>query len=99
MKRALHNLSPEERVTLTPYIRENTKTRPLDHLNGVVQELVSSGILYAPGRQFDMTVGVAFSMHPWAWEYLRRNPKLLMVTEEEAQQLEARRQGRLRRRV
>jgi len=36
---------------------------------------------------------MAFNIQPWAWEYLRKNDRLLMVTEAEAQQLEEHRHG------
>jgi hypothetical protein len=89
----LKSLSPDEKAVLSRYILANKKTEYFDHTDGIARSLVAQGILYVPSQSFDITVGVAHIIQPWAWEYLRERPELLKVTEAEFEQLNQRARG------
>jgi hypothetical protein len=72
----LHSLTPTEKKILAVYITRQTRSQPLDIRDGVVNSLVSAGIIYRAS-----SVGVftdfAFAIQPWAWTYLNKHPNLL----------------------
>jgi hypothetical protein len=77
-QQALHGLSPAEQAVLRGYIFENTKTQYFALDNGVVQGLVSAGVLYRSANVGDVLTGFPFNIQPWAWQYLHFNRHLLI---------------------
>lgn len=75
-ERRLHDLTPEERAVLRCYLENDTRTQrfPLD--DGAVQELVSFGVLRV-ASSLGTRHSFAYNIQPWAWDYLRANPRLL----------------------
>ena len=77
-KNILENLSPDEKDLLSKYFENNTKTLNFSMHDGTVMNLRAQGILFIPSitaRGWSMST--AFSMQPWAWEYLNKNQQLL----------------------
>jgi hypothetical protein len=74
---ALHNLTPEEKGYLTPYIEGQQNTVNVGMDDGVMAGLCSKGIVYLAANMGDLINGFAFNLQPWAREYLEKNPQLL----------------------
>ena len=75
-KKRLHALTPREKQILAVYIIQQTLSQPLDIKSGVVNSLVSAGIIYRASSVGNFT-DFEFVIQPWAWTYLNENPKLL----------------------
>jgi superinfection exclusion protein B len=74
-KKKLHNLTREEKILLSHYIYENTKTQKLNPFSGVVNGLVYENIIY---RAAQMGVeGIDYNIQDWAWDYLQENKHLI----------------------
>lgn len=75
--RLLSNLSLDEKKFLRLYIDGDTKNVRSDFTaSGTANTLVSQGILYLP-QQVSIQGSVSYSIHVWAWEMLKNNPKYL----------------------
>jgi hypothetical protein len=74
---ALHNLTPEEKGYLIPYIEGQQNTVNVGMDDGVMAGLRSKGITYLAANMGDLLNGFAFNLQPWAREYLEQNPNLL----------------------
>jgi len=76
-KEALHQLTPEEKGYLVPYIegRKNSIYVGID--NGIMSGLEAKRITYRASSMGNLLDGFAFNLQPWAREYLEENPHLL----------------------
>lgn len=76
-KEALHNLTPEEKGYLIPYIEGQKNTVNVGMNDGVMAGLRSNGITYLAANMGSSINGFAFNLQPWAREYLKKNTHLL----------------------
>jgi superinfection exclusion protein B len=76
-EKRLHNLTEAEKQILRFYIAEQTKTNVLRFDDGVVQGLVSVGIIYQAASVGNVLEEFAYNISDFAWDYLRRNIYLL----------------------
>lgn len=73
----LHLLTPAERAILQKYIAEDTRTQKLSLYDGVARELVREHIIFTPNNVRGYENSLPHNIQPWAWDYLKKNPKLL----------------------
>lgn len=73
----LHNLTPEERGYLAPYVLENINTQKFEIEDGIIGGLLSKEIVFRSSNVFDMSEGVPYNIQSWAKDYLRDHPALL----------------------
>ncbi|CAJ1762150.1 hypothetical protein PEKONANI_00066 [Aeromonas jandaei] len=73
----LHNLTPEEKGYLIPYIARKQNTIYVGMDDGIMAGLRAQGITYLAASMGDMHNGFAFNLQPWAREYLDKHPNLL----------------------
>jgi hypothetical protein len=73
----LHRLTEEEKKILRFYIAQQTKTNVLRFDDGVVQGLVSAGIIFQSASIGNILEGFAYNITDDAWEHLHINPGLL----------------------
>ena len=74
----LHDLTPHEKLILKVYLDQNTRTQYLNIGNGVVTGLVHEEILYRSANIGNLSSGFAYNIQPWAFDYLRQHPELLL---------------------
>lgn len=71
-------LTPEEKNFLAGYLKEKSRIQRHWRNSSVAAVLMSEGILYVAVEQ-GMTDRFPFTIYPWAWEYLKKNPHLVAV--------------------
>lgn len=76
----LHRLTEDEKQILRYYLAYNTRANMLRVENGVVQELVSEGIIYRSASVGSLLEGFAHNISDLAWDYLNLHPELLEGT-------------------
>jgi superinfection exclusion protein B len=77
-QRRLHELTPEEKAILRPYLQQNTNTQFLGWQRGDVMELVEEGIItFTQTATLREGLGTPFNMRPWAKRYLSEHPELV----------------------
>ncbi|MEY2563398.1 MAG: hypothetical protein QOH88_1591 [Verrucomicrobiota bacterium] len=76
----LHRLTEDEKQILRFYFAEETRSNILRIDDGVVQELVSEGIIYRSASLGNMLEGFAHNIGDIAWDYLHVYPNLLEGT-------------------
>lgn len=76
-RKQLHELTPEEKGYLAPFIVEEENTIYVDMSDGIAGGLHHKGIIYRASNVFDMLKGVPYNLQPWAREYLAQHPQLL----------------------
>ena len=76
----LHRLTEDEKQILRYYLARNTRANMLRMENGVVQELVSEGIIYRSANMGNLLEGFAHNISDVAWDYLNLHPELLEGT-------------------
>lgn len=76
-KQKLHELTPDEKAYLVPYVVEDANTQYFLIEDGVVGGLVQNGVLYQSSQIGSLVDGWAFNLQPWAKTYLKENPNLL----------------------
>ncbi len=76
----LHSLTEDEKQILRFYIHRNTRANDLRIQDGIVNGLVSSGIIYQSASAGDIVMGFAHNMSEIAWNYLHVYPHLLEGT-------------------
>ena len=80
-KKRLKHLTPGEKRILKSFIDKNTRIQRLTFDSGIIVGLEFDDIIYRATDASETTPGgsvlVDFSIRPWAWNYLRRNPNLL----------------------
>ncbi|MDM0109849.1 superinfection exclusion B family protein [Variovorax sp. J22R24] len=75
--RWLADLTPDEKAHLLPYISEAETTQYLAVDDGVVNGLISKGVLYRAASVGSVVDGFAVNMQPWARKCLNKDPELL----------------------
>ncbi len=73
----LHDLTPDEKGYLEPYILANENTQYFLIEDGISGGLEAKGIIYKSSSIGDMLNGLAYNIQPWAKEYLLKNKYLL----------------------
>ena len=73
----LHDLTPEEKAYLVPYVLRDEAARNFAHEDGVAGALKAKGILYRSASLGSLEDGVAHSIQPWAKKYLKDHKELL----------------------
>jgi len=76
----LNSLTEEEKQILRYYIAKQTRTNSLRIQDGVVQGLVTAGIIYQSGSLGDLHSGFSHNISEFAWKYLNEHPTLLEGT-------------------
>jgi Super-infection exclusion protein B len=73
-------LTPPQKEILRGYIDSDTRSRSLDFNDGVVKELVNTGIIYLPGRYSRLSIGwrTDYLIMPWVFTYLKEHPEILV---------------------
>lgn len=74
----LHDLTAHEKLILKRYLDQNTRTQYLNVADGVVTGLVHEEILYRSTNIGHLLTGFAYNIQPWAFDYLRQHPELLL---------------------
>ncbi len=80
-KKEAYDLTNDEKEILNLFIKGKTRTKNLSIKNGVVLGLEKRMFIIRIGQlSTDATSwSFPFSMQPWAWEYLNKNPHLLNI--------------------
>lgn len=73
----LHDLTPDEKAYLVPYVVDDENTQYFLIEDGVAGGLVAKGVLYRSSHIGSLVDGWAFNMQPWAKSYLKSHPELL----------------------
>lgn len=76
-EKRLHNLTPEERSYLAPYVLEDINTQKFEIEDGIIGGLLSKEIVFRSSGVFDMIEGAPYNIQSWAKDYLRDRPALL----------------------
>ena len=76
----LNCLTEDEKQILRFYIAKQTRANVLRYDDGVVQGLVSDGIIYQSASLGNMLEGFAHNISDFAWDYLNVHPHLLEGT-------------------
>ena len=76
-RKMLHDLTPDEKAYLAPYIFGEENTQYFLIADGVAGGLKNKGVIYQASSIGSLIDGWAFNMQPWAREYLRERPELL----------------------
>ena len=76
----LNCLTEDEKQILRFYIAKQTRANVLRYDDGVVQGLVSDGIIYRSASLGNMLEGFAHNISDFAWDYLNVHPHLLQGT-------------------
>jgi hypothetical protein len=76
----LHSLTEEEKQILRFYLATESKTNVLRIDDGIVNGLVSYGIIHLSSRQGNIIEGFAHNISEFAWEYLHEHYELLEGT-------------------
>jgi hypothetical protein len=67
-----------EKEVLARYISEDTTTIAFEMRDGIVNGLISKGILYRSSSSSNpMSYDFDTNIQPWAWEYLKSHPDVL----------------------
>lgn len=74
--KSLHELTPDEKGYLLPYIRDVANTRYFKFIDGIAGGLWAKRILF---RSSDLAVpnSAPDNLEPWARQYLQDHPELL----------------------
>ncbi|MFO0806983.1 MAG: super-infection exclusion protein B [Gemmataceae bacterium] len=73
----LHELTPDEKGYLVPYISGEVSSLDLDVADGVAGGLAGKGIIRAASSIGSLIHGVPYNLQPWARRYLKEHPELL----------------------
>jgi len=73
----LHELTPDEKAYLIPYVQRDENTQYFLIEDGVAGGLVAKKIIYQSSQIGSIVDGWAFNIQPWAKNYLKSHPELL----------------------
>ncbi|WP_146583085.1 superinfection exclusion B family protein [Neorhodopirellula pilleata] len=73
----LHSLTEDEKQILRFYYATQSKSNTLRIDDGVVNGLVSAGVIFPAARMGNMFEGFAHNISDVAWNYLHEHPELL----------------------
>jgi len=76
-KRQLHDLTPDEKAYLSPYILDDENTQYFAPQDGIACGLAAKGILYQASEIGNLLTGFAYNIQPWVRKYLKQNQYLL----------------------
>jgi hypothetical protein len=74
----LNSLTEDEKQILRFYISQQTRANTLRVDDGIVQGLVSAGIIYRSTQIGNMLEGFSYNIQDFAWEHLHEHPNLLI---------------------
>jgi len=75
-RKRLQRLNPDEKKILAYYIKNQTRSQQLDPMSGTSNSMVHEKIIYRSSN-LGTRSGFAYTIQPWAWEYLNKYPRLL----------------------
>ena len=73
----LHQLTPEEKGYLVPFIDKQQNSVYVGMDDGVMAGLVTKRITYRASNMGHVFKGFAYNLQPWARTYLEQNSELL----------------------
>lgn len=73
----LHELTPDEKRFLIPFIEEDQTVIKAQIGDGVAAGLANRNVVYRPSRIGNILTGWDHSIQPWAKAYLKAHPELL----------------------
>lgn len=76
----LHNLTEDEKQILRFYFAQNIRANVLRTSDGVVKGLEAAGVIHQSASLGDLMEGFAHHINDYAWDYLRKYPRLLEGT-------------------
>lgn len=80
-KKRLHDLTRSEKNILNQYVSRDTSTLVLDGKSGATMALQRDGIICRTSElentSEETSIGLIFTIVPWAWNYLRTNRRVL----------------------
>ncbi len=76
-EKRLRSLGIDEQEALLEFVLGGQKTVRMSMAHGVAGSLEAQGIVFRSSNLGDLHSGFAYSMQPWAWEYLFENPECL----------------------
>lgn len=76
-QKMLHQITPEEKGYLVPYIIHQKNTLYVGIDDGVMSGLETKQITYCASSTGSLLKGSAYNLQPWARDYLNDNPQLL----------------------
>lgn len=76
-EKMLHDLTPDEKAYLAPYILDKENTQYFLIEDGIAGGLEAKGIIYQARDVGDMIEGFAYNLQPWVRNYLKQKPHLL----------------------
>lgn len=82
MEKRFSNLTDKERQLLWGYIFGCTRTQYFPYQDGVVQGLVHAKVIYLASQVSTRWYRFPFNIQPWAYDYLRKHPHLLLDDEQ-----------------
>lgn len=74
----LQRMTEDEKQILRFYFVKNTRSNVLRVDDGVVQGLISDGIIYRSASMGNILEGFAHNISDFAWDYIHSNPGLLV---------------------
>lgn len=74
----LNSLTEDEKQILRYYISQKTRANTLRVDDGIVQGLVSAGIIYRSTQLGSLLEGFSHNIQDFAWEYLQEHSNLLI---------------------
>ena len=77
----LEQLTPDEKAFLKHYIEHDTRTNSSSLADGIVNELVTVGIVRRASNMGLYDNFFAYNIQPWAWNYLKKNRSLVEENE------------------
>lgn len=77
-EKVLMSTSNVEKEVIARYLSDDTTTFAFDYRDGIVNGLVSKGILYRSSQASNpMSMNFDFNIQPWVWEYLKDHSDFL----------------------
>jgi hypothetical protein len=77
LERVLHELTPDEKAYLLPYIRDGQTSVQFLEEDGIKGSLYAKRIIYRASNLGSLVEGWEYNLQPWARDYLKRKPELL----------------------
>ena len=77
LQKTLHQLTPEEKGYLVPFIVNKQNTIHVGMEDGIMGGLIAKKIKYLASNRGSHVNGFAFNLNPWARAYLEKNYHLL----------------------
>lgn len=78
----LNNLTPDEKVILRGYIKENTRSQNFQFDDGRLEELIENRIIYQSSTFVSPGYTLSYNINPKALNYLQKNKNLIYTSED-----------------